>query len=278
MTTYATQRLKALGLSDATAYRVAPKLSLSSLSAGTPIWPSSNATIAWRLVINGIVASTVPVTKGGHEVQNIYGSEAWFGEQQIINAVSSYIEYICITDVELLSMPASIFLQLLDKEPYFAKYMTRLTSWRAQRDAEILMLMKIGNPTLRTVLGLGSFFEAIASKSDHPITEDLTDTLTVPVNQHILAQLCGVSRTSLWENMSKLEDAGWLKIHYGKLELINLSAWRTVMRRRRESRSAKMNPTIEDLLIEFDHADMAKPNPAHMSLQVDGRVRAPITH
>lgn len=264
MTTYVAQRLKALGISDAAVYRVAPKLTLSSLNAGAPIWPANNSTIAWWLIISGFVAAIIPTAKGDHEALNLYGSETWFGEQQIINVASSYIEYVCITDVELLSMPASIFLQLLDEEPHFAQYMARLTSWRAQRDAEILMLVKAGNSALRTVVGLGMFFEAIAAKSSRPITENLTDTLTLPVKQHLLAQLCGVSRTSLWENMSKLKDAGWLKIHYSKLELVNLPAWRAVMRRRRESRSAKMNPTIEDLLIEFEYADMAKPNPVHM--------------
>ncbi len=276
MSTYAIQRLKAIGISDDAAYGVAQKLSLSSLSADDPIWPASNSLIAWRFIINGIVAAIIPTAEGGRAVQNLYGPETWFGEQQILNAASSYIEYVCITDVEFLSMPASIFLQLLDKEPCFAAYTARLTSWRAQRDAEVLMLMKLGNSALRTVIGLGMFFEAIAAKSSRPITETLSDTLTLPVKQHILAQLCGVSRTSLWENMSKLEEDGWLKIHYAKLELVNLSAWRAVMRRRRESRSAKMNPTIEELLREFSHADIAKPNPAHMSLSPGNRVRSSI--
>lgn len=266
--TYATQRLKVLGISDSTAYRVASTLLLASLRAGEPIWPARNSSIAWRLIVNGMVAASIPTEKGGHEVQNIYGPETWFGEQPIINAAPSYIEYVCVTDVELLSMPAAIFVQLLDEEPCFAKSIARLTSWRAQRDAEILMLVKAGNPALRTVIGLGMFFEAIAAKSCRPVTENLTDTLTLPVKQHILAQLCGVSRTSLWENMSKLEDEGWLKVHYGKLELLNLPVWRTVMRRRRESRSAKMNPTIEEILSEFRHADMAKPSPAHMDLHI----------
>lgn len=264
MSTYVTQRLKALGISDATASKVSQEFSLSSLSAGAPVWPASNSTIAWRLIINGIVAVITPMADGVNEVQNLYGPETWFGEQPIINAASSYIEYVCVTDVELLNMPAVIFLRLLDEESNFAKCVTRLTSWRAQRDAEILMLVKAGNPPLRTVIGLGMLFEAIAAKSNRPITENLTDRLTLPVKQHILAQICGVSRTSLWESMSRLEEDGWLKVHYGKLEMLNLPAWRTVMRRRRESRSAKMHPTIEELLSEFNNADMARPSPTHM--------------
>lgn len=261
MTTYAIQRLKALGICDATAYKVAQTLSLSSLSAGKRIWPASNAPIAWRLIINGIVAAITPTAKGVDEAQNIYGPESWFGEQPIINADTSYIEYVCVTDVELLSMAAPTFLKLLDTEPGFAKYMAHLTAWRAQRDAEMLMLMKAANPRLRTVLGLGVCFEAMAVKSNRPSTESLTDSITLAVNQDILAQLCGVSRTSFWETTSRLGNEGWLKAHYGKLEQLHSPVWRTVIRLRRESRSAKMNPAIKELLREFSHADMANRTP-----------------
>jgi CRP/FNR family transcriptional regulator, cyclic AMP receptor protein len=261
MATYATQRLRAFGISEAAAYKVAPTLSLSSLSAGDVVCSAAASTKAWRLIIDGFVGAVIPSVKEGGEVQNIYGPESWFGEQSILNSADSYIEYVCITDVELLNMPASTFLWLLDEEPGFAKCAARLTSWRAQRDAEMLMLAKAGNPALRTVLGLGMFFEAVAAKSDRPNTENLVDSLTLPVGQHVLAQLCGVSRTSLWENVSRLEDGGWLKVHYGKLELFGLSTWRTVMRRRRESRSVRMNPTIDELLSEFVSADLVQPNP-----------------
>lgn len=276
MATYVFQKLKAVGISDAAAHRIAPTLSLSSLRAEAPIWPSGNSPVAWRFVINGVVAAVVPVEGGGVEVQNLYGAEAWFGEQSIINASSSYVEYVCVTDVELVSMPATVFLRLLDEECSFAVRIARLISWRAQRDAETLLLIKAGNSALRAVIGVGMLFEAIAAKSDQPVTENMTDSLSLPVSQHVLARLCGVSRTSLWESMSKLEGAGWVKVHYGKVELFGLHAWRIVMRRRRESRSAKMNPTINELLKEFSHADMAKPNPAHMSLPMDGRVPASI--
>jgi len=278
MATYVFQKLKAVGISDAIAYRIAPTLSLSSLRAEARIWPSRDSPAAWWFVISGVVATVVPVEGGGCEVQNLYGAEAWFGEQSIINASSSYVEYVCVTDVELVSMPASIFLRLLDEECSFAVRIARLISWRAQRDAETLMLIKAGNSALRAVIGVGMLFEAVAAKSDQPVTENMADTLSLPVSQHVLSRLCGVSRTSLWESMSRLEGAGWIKIHYGRVELFGLQAWRVVMRRRRESRSAKMNPTINELLEEFSHADMAKPNPAHMSSRVDGRSPASINH
>jgi CRP-like cAMP-binding protein len=243
---------------------VAQKLTLSSLSAGAHIWPADNSILAWRFIISGIVAAVTPAAKGVCKAQTIYGSEAWFGENQIINVASSYIKYVSATDVELLNMPAPIFLYLLDREPVFSAYMTRLVSWRAQCESEVLMLMKAGNPCLRTVIGLGMIFEAMAAKSNLPITENMTDSITIPVKQEVLAQLCGVSRTSLWENMSRLEDEGWLNVHYSKLELLKLPTWRAVMRRRRGSPTAKMDTSIEEILLEFHRADLALPPPDHM--------------
>lgn len=264
MSGYAVNRLRTLGLSNETAFKVAQTLVYSSLDACDPIWPANNSADAWRFIISGFAAAVTRVTNEANVAHNIYGPETWLCEQHILNATPSSIQYVCITDVELMNMPAATFLKLLDHEPSFATYMARLTSWRAQRDAEILVLVKAGNPALRTVIGLGMFFEAIAAKSQRPVTEDLATTLTLPVKQHILAQLCGVSRTSLWDTMRRLEEDGWLKVHYGRLELLALPAWRAVMRRRRESRSANMQPTIEQLLSEFRHGDMARPAPAHM--------------
>lgn len=261
MSTYAIQRLQALGLSEKVAYSVAPKLSITSLLANEVIDRHVNA---WRLIISGMVAAVTPSAKNGGMAENIYGPEAWFGEQPIINAGSTYTQYACIVDVELLSMPATVLLQLLDQELSFANHMTRLISWRAQRSSEMLMLMKGGNPCLRTVMGLGLFFEALAAKSNFPITANMQEGVSIPAKQEVLAQLCGVSRTFISEYVLRLQAEGWLISHYGRLELVNLQTWRTFIRRRRESRCATMSPTIEQILEEFVRADMGEKPPAHM--------------
>lgn len=257
MSTYVVQRLRSLGISEKAAYSVAPKLHISSLPAGEVIWQGSRHGDAWWLIISGMVAAVTPSAKGGKsQVDNIYGPEAWFGELPIINASETYTEYTGITDVELLSMPAAIFLELLGQELNFANYMIRLISWRAQRNSEIRMLMKVGNPCLRTVMGLGLFFEAWAAKSHRPVTANMHAGVSIPVKQEVLAQLCGVSRTSISEYVLRLQAEGWLISHYGRLELVNLQTWRTLIRRRRASRFATMAPTIEQILKEFVHADM----------------------
>jgi CRP-like cAMP-binding protein len=264
MSSYASQRLNAIGVRSEAAHRVAKTLALSSQKGNSKIDLACGVAQSWVFIITGIVAAIAAKEKGGYAVLNIYGPETWIGENHILHSTSTSIEYICLTDVEFLRLSGDIFLQLVETEPGFVKHLTRLVAWRGQHSAEMLLLIKNGNPCLRSVIGLGLFFEALAARSNCPITNNMEDSITVPVKQDVIAQLCGVSRTSLWESMRRLEECGWLKIRYGELELLNLPAWRTVIRRRRECQFAKMDPTIDELLLEFDRADLAQPSPAHM--------------
>lgn len=256
MSTYAVQKLKALEISDISAYKVAKKLTRASYVAGESVWPTRNSFLAWRLVVNGILAVVTPSSNGSMEAQNLYGPDTWVGEHSIINADHSYIEYVCVTDVELLNMPAVVFLQLLDRETRFAKKIALVSKLRAQHNAEMLVLMRTGNSNLRMLIGLGMFFEAVASKTNRLKADHQVDSIPIAVKLNTLPNLLGVSPAFFWGNLKRLEHDGWLKVHNDKLELLDLATWRGVTRRRREYHFTKTAPTIEELLAEFRHEGM----------------------
>jgi hypothetical protein len=82
--------------------------------------------------------------------------------------------------------------------------------------------MKFGNPCLRVLMGLSQFAEALFYHSDRPPTIGFGLGLEIPVNQKLLADLCGVTRTIFSEYGQKLAAEGWLTISYGKLEILSL--------------------------------------------------------
>ncbi len=110
------------------------------------------------------------------------------------------------------------------------------------------MLMKLGNPCLRVVMGLAQFAEALAYRSERPPTVAFGEGVEIPIAQTTLASLCGVSRTLFSEDVQQLAQQEWLKLHYGKLEILNIATWLRFARRQREDNVNTLNPTIAELL------------------------------
>lgn len=114
------------------------------------------------------------------------------------------------------------------------------------------MYMKLGNPVLRVVTGLAQIAEALAYRSERPPTIGFGEGVNIPVKQHVLAGLCGVSRTIVSEVLQKLAANGWVRISYGKLELVSIVAWHAYSRRQRARNLNCLNPSIEEILSDLN--------------------------
>jgi len=198
-----------------------------------------------------LVAASLESPRGAMMPISIYGEGSWFGEQSIINRKTSYADFVCLSPTEVMSISSDIVLELMESQPSFALYLTRLMAWRVQKTSEMLMLMKFGNPCLRVVMGLSQFAEALFYHSDRPPTVGFGQGVEIPVKQKVLADLCGVSRTIFSEFAQKLAAEGWLSISYGKLEILSLQNWHKFSNIQRERKLNELNPTFEELLKEL---------------------------
>ena len=245
---YILQRLRKLGLSDAVAAQTATVVKVQSFDAGRKIWVKGSEVGHWQYIISGLVSASISTTNSESTPLSIYGKGAWFGEQSIINRKPSFADYVCLTATEVLTLPAANFDTLFVQEPHFARYVAKLMAWRVQKTSETLTLMKLGNPCLRVVMGLAQFAEALAYKSDRPPTIGFGEGVEIPIAQTTLASLCGVSRTLFSEYVQQLAQQGWLKISYGKLEILNIGTWHAFARSQREDSVSHLNASIGELL------------------------------
>lgn len=245
---YILQRLRKLGLSDSVAAQTAALVKVQSFDAGRKIWAKGSEISHWQYIIGGLVSASVATTNSESTPLSIYGMGAWFGEQSIINRKPSFADYVCLTSTEVLTLPAATFDALFVQEPHFARYVAKLMAWRVQKTSETLTLMKLGNPCMRVVMGLAQFAEALAYKSDRPPTIGFGEGVEIPIAQTTLASLCGVSRTLFSEYVQQLAQEGWLKISYGKLELLNIDTWHAFARSQREDGMNHLNANIGELL------------------------------
>jgi CRP-like cAMP-binding protein len=245
---YVYTRLRRLGLSEALATQTVASVKVQAFEAGKKIWTKGGEVQHWQYIMNGLVSAAIPTTNSESTPISIYGKGSWFGEQSIINRKPSFADYVCLTPTEVLRMPASTFDSLFDQEPEFARYVAKLMAWRVQKTSETLTLMKLGNPCLRVVMGLAQFAEALAFRSERPPTVAFGEGVEIPIAQNTLASLCGVSRTLFSEYVQQLAHAEWLKLHYGKLEILNIATWHRFARRQREVSVSNLNPTIAEML------------------------------
>nr|WP_315847851.1 Crp/Fnr family transcriptional regulator [uncultured Rhodoferax sp.] len=245
---YILQRLRKLGLSDAVAAHTATVVKVQSFDVGRKIWVKGSEVGHWQYIISGLVSASISTTNSESTPLSIYGKGAWFGEQSIINRKPSFADYVCLTATEVLTLPATTFDTLFVQEPHFARYVAKLMAWRVQKTSETLTLMKLGNPCLRVVMGLAQFAEALAYKSDRPPTIGFGEGVEIPIAQTTLASLCGVSRTLFSEYVQQLAQQGWLKISYGKLEILNIGTWHAFARSQREDSVSHLNASIDELL------------------------------
>ncbi len=252
---YILKRLRHLELTDQVAARVAKDISVRSFDAGDVIWAKGSMISAWHFIIHGLVSAAIPTANSDATPISMYGDGAWFGEQTIINRKPSYASYVCLVPTEVLSMPAERFDQLFLEDAMFARFVAKLVAWRVQKISETLMLMKLGNPCLRVVMGLAQFAEALSYRSERPPTVGFGDGLEIPVSQATLASLCGVSRTLFSEYAQALSNDGRLKLSYGKIEVLTPHAWHAFAQRQRADDSADLAPTMAQLLLQLLDCD-----------------------
>ena len=254
------QQLRRVGISHEKALQLAASVKVSSYDEGHVFYLKGARPDAWKFIISGLVAESVDSPQGALMPISIYGEGAWFGEQSIINKNASYADFVCICSTEVMSISSELVHELMAAQPTFVMYLSRLMAWRAQQTSEMLTLIKFGSPCLRVVMGLSHFAEELTNQ---PTTtpelaerEPTPDSVEIPVKQKLLADLCGVSRTIFSEYVQKLASEGWLRISYGKLEILSPDNWMSFSCKQRSRKFNNLSPTFQELLDEL--ADQAE--------------------
>ena len=249
---YAFQKLRALGCSENVARTYATKTTIRSFSAGDFIWQKGARITHWSSIINGMVSASLESPGKDDAHISLYGENSWFGEHCILANKPCFANYRSLVSVDVLQISAECVLELLDSEVAFASRIAKITSWRMQRTSEMLMIMRMGSPILRTVFGISQFAETLAYNADRPPTSGFGSEITLPVNQTVLASLCGVSRSKLSTVIQALSAAGWLRLEYGRIEVLNLPAWHSFAASFRDAQPLNLDPSIEDLITALD--------------------------
>jgi CRP/FNR family cyclic AMP-dependent transcriptional regulator len=225
-----------------------PDLILTSFDEGEVIWRKGRSVQSWNYIVAGYVATSIPIDEGRPLPLQIFGPQAWFGEQPLINKQATHFEYTCLTPVEVIGMRKKSFDSAIAEEPDFMHYIAKLIAGRSQQQSEMLMLMRLGSSPLRVVMGLAQYAEALANSAAPRSSGLQKGEVDLPITQQQIAALCGVSRTLFSEYLQLLARDGWLKVRYGGIELQSLQTWRIFARKQRECQSIRSRASLLELL------------------------------
>ena len=82
-----------------------------------------------------------------------------------------------------------------------------------------------------------------------------------------------MSRTLFSEYVQQLAQAEWLKLSYGKLEILNVATWHRFARRQREDGVSSLSPSIAELLEVLHTLDQLLPETSGLQ-RLERRARA----
>jgi len=253
--TYKFELLTGMGLSESCALQILPRVRMTGFDPQEIVWSKGSGVAAWTYIVSGLVGASVPIQEGSSIHVDIYGNRTWFGEEALLNRYPSSFEYVCLTSVRTVEIPASDVLAAFQREPEFARYIALLMAWRSRRSSEMAVLMKQGSPALRVVMGLALFAEALQYHSSRPPTQGAEGiSVKIPVKQSIVASICGVSRSAFSEVVRQLASAGWMRLDYATLELCSLRAWLRFSLKHRQTRMNIKKPSVGELLLLMEEA------------------------
>jgi CRP/FNR family cyclic AMP-dependent transcriptional regulator len=225
MSIYDYHTLKGLNISEERVLNLLPHIETVHFAHCETIVPKGALQNDWFHLVTGFVNAAIPSSDGKYTSVNIYGPGAWFGEASFVNEKPSEKGYFCLTDARVVRIPRACALEVFNSEPEFTRYIARLVSWRGTQQAAMLMLQKTGSPALRTIMGLALFAESIGNGASHLPSAGTENHLEIPLKQATLASMCGVSRGLFSECVQRISEAGFIKLNYATLQILNIKAW-----------------------------------------------------
>lgn len=232
-------------------------LTLTSYDDEDVILSNGHSVPAWHFIISGYVSASVLLDSGKKLPIKLHGRNTWFGEQALLYKQPCLHNYTCLTAVEVITMSKKCFDLAVIEEPDFVRFLIHLVAGQSVQQSEMLTLMRLGRPPLCVVMGLAQFAESARPDLTRQPVNNYHQELDIPIGQHQLADLCGVSRTLFSEYVQHLARHGWITLRYGGITLQSLETWRLFARQQRERPSVASKPTINDLLNDMEAAQVA---------------------
>jgi CRP/FNR family transcriptional regulator, cyclic AMP receptor protein len=171
---------------------------------------------SFHIVLDGHAAVQVTTPSGENAIVNILGPDSHFGEVSLLGRSDPRrtASIIALEAVRTLSIPATVFRDLRERNPRLEQLVTTILARRVDELSAQLVEAMYDSLERRVIRRLSALGVTYASSSA---------TVTIPLTQDELSQLVGGARPSVNQVLRRLVEDGLLTVGRGRITVNDMS-------------------------------------------------------
>jgi len=205
------------GLSETELARVEAGVFERQVAEGHAVCRKGEPCEYWFGIIEGLVKMSSDRVTGKTATLTGIPSGGWFGEGSMLKSEPRRYDVIALRDSRVACMRRETFQWLLDHSLVFNRFLLVQLNERLGLFIGMLESERLHDPDTRVAHCLTSLF--------HPVLyPTLGDRLAI--SQEEVGYLAGISRQRVNRSLKLLEDAGFLRVEYGGVTILDLEGLR----------------------------------------------------
>lgn len=187
---------------------------LHRLSAGAMLFRQGDGPDGFYAVLRGHIKMSSLTGEGKESILAMLDPGSWFGEISLIDGLPRTHDATALDSVQLLKVDGQVFRRLM-LQGEFSSAISALLARRVRMLYSVVEDAHLHSPAVRIARRLEWLVNGITSG------RALVNP-KIMISQEALAMMLGMSRQTLSMELQKMQDAGWIVLHYRCIEVINV--------------------------------------------------------
>ena len=187
------------------------------VEAGGFVCRNGEVPTCWIGVIDGLVKMSSDWVTGKTASYAGIPTGGWFGEGSLMKTETRRYDVIALRDTRVACMNRETFHWLLDHSIAFNHAIIEQINERLGQFIGLLESERLHDTDTRVARSLSVMFNPVLYPGQNPVLN---------ISQEEIGQLAGVSRQRVNRSLKILEDAGFLRVEYGGITILDLDGLR----------------------------------------------------
>jgi CRP-like cAMP-binding protein len=197
--------------------RALDALEVGEADAGDYVCRYGRPVTFWFGLVDGLLKMSNDDSQGPVITFTGVAPGGWFGEGTVLKHETYRYNIQALRKSLIAGLPVQTFDWLLDHSIGFNRFVMHQLNERLGQFIAAREIDRINDPDLRVARNLAALFHPLLSPNVGGVLR---------ITQQELAYLVGLSRQRVNEALRTLQDKGWIRIEYGGLRVLDLTALR----------------------------------------------------
>ena len=167
---------------------------------------------SWMGVRSGFLKVSLVSNRGKSLMLTGVPERSWIGEGSVMKGEPRRYDVLAMRETTVVHIPSDLFLELLDAEPGFGKFIVELMNERVSQYFGRLEADRFGPPVARLARAILTEMSPVLRPGAGP---------SLPISQKEFGELTGLSRQTTNSALKILERAGGVRVRYGGIDGVN---------------------------------------------------------